>query len=111
MMIYLENVFKSPCHGGLVFASEGRYGDSRHQTSENRKLLFKSLQEQGHSFICIAWLDVYSVKATLLGAAGHTKMEKPQVPVLRSFRFPWRDNRHTQIATIYQRLKVVSREK
>lgn len=42
MMIFLENILQSPCHGRLVFAPEGQYSDSRHPGSENRLLLFKS---------------------------------------------------------------------
>lgn len=38
-------------------------------------------------------------------------MEKLQVLVLRSLQFSWKDNRNTQIATIYRRLELALDEK
>lgn len=95
-----------------VFTSEGQWNDSRHPGSENRQLLFKSLPIiPGHSFIFVTGLDAHSVKVTELAASGHTKMEKPQVPVLRSLQFCWKNNRSTQTAGFCRRLEVASHEK
>lgn len=95
-----------------IFASEGHYSDSRLPSSENRQLLFKSLPIIArmffHSYNAIECLLCESHNAR---CSGHTKMEKPQVPVLRSLQFSIRDNRYTQRAAVYRRLKVASHEK
>lgn len=98
--------------GESVFTSEGQWQDSRHAGSETRQWLFKSLPIiPGHSFIFVTGLDVHSVKVRELAASGHTKMEKPQVPVLRSLQLCWRNNRSTQTAGVCRRLKVALHEK